>query len=143
MAAVKFPQRVKRGSCLVTIYSTPTKGRELYTLAYYAEDGRRLRSMFADYEAAKAHADEVVEKLFGSPNNQHQALLTRAPPCGAGPAQTLRRLVARDQRPSHAPTANRPRQQTAGSPLVRRPQLTRTYDRTGFAPRLRRPEFGL
>ena len=63
MAAVKFPQRVKCGSCSVTIYSTPTKGRELYTLCYYGEDGRRLRPAFADYEAAKAHADEVVEKL--------------------------------------------------------------------------------
>ena len=63
MAEVKFPQRVKRGSCRVTIYATPSKGRELYTLSYYAEDGRRVRPTFSDYADAKAHADGVVEKL--------------------------------------------------------------------------------
>ena len=41
MAEVKFPQRVKRGSCRVTIYATPSKGRELYTLA----SERRTRSV--------------------------------------------------------------------------------------------------
>ena len=63
MAEVKFPQRVKRGSCRVTIYATPSKGRELYTLSYYAEDGRRVRPTFSDYADAKAHADGVVEKM--------------------------------------------------------------------------------
>lgn len=63
MAEVKFPQRVKRGSCCVTIYSTPSNGCELYTLAYYDADGRRVRPTFAKYEDAKARAEEIVEKM--------------------------------------------------------------------------------
>ena len=84
MAAVKFPQRVKRGSCCVTIYETPSKGRELYTLCYYADDGRRLRPTFSNYAEAKAHADEVVEKLARGQadvltlNGHERAVYTRA-----------------------------------------------------------------
>lgn len=84
MAAVKFPQRVKRGSCGVTIYETPSKGRELYTLCYYAEDGRRLRPTFSNYADAKQHADEVVEKLARGQadvltlNGHERAVYTRA-----------------------------------------------------------------
>ena len=63
MAEVKFPQRIRCGSCHVDIYSTPNKGRELYTLSYCADGGRRMRPTFANYADAKAHADEVVEKL--------------------------------------------------------------------------------
>lgn len=63
MAEVKFPQRVKRGSCCVTIYSTPSNGCELYTLSYYDAEGRRVRPTFAEYEDAKARAEEIVEKM--------------------------------------------------------------------------------
>lgn len=84
MAEVKFPQRVKRGSCRVTIYATPSKGRELYTLSYYAEDGRRVRPTFSDYADAKAHAEGVVEKLARGQmdvltlNGQERAVYRRA-----------------------------------------------------------------
>jgi hypothetical protein len=31
----RFPQRIKRGSCVVTIYRTPNKGYVSFTVAHY------------------------------------------------------------------------------------------------------------
>ena len=34
MSAGRFPQRIKRGSCVVTIYKTPTKGYNAFTVVH-------------------------------------------------------------------------------------------------------------
>jgi integrase len=62
MKAPTFPMEVKKGSCAVTIYETPTKGYMAYTLAYYQE-GKRKRETCAEYLAMRTRADEVLEDL--------------------------------------------------------------------------------
>jgi len=48
----RFPQRVKRGSCVVTIYKTPTKGYDAFTVVHYNNTGARCRRMFTSYAQA-------------------------------------------------------------------------------------------
>jgi hypothetical protein len=62
MKAQEFPMEVKKGSCAVTIYDTPTRGYEGYTLVYY-QDGKRKRETSADLNAMRTRADEVLEDL--------------------------------------------------------------------------------
>lgn len=40
MSAGRFPQRIKRGSCVVTIYRTPTKGYDAFTVVLCIKDLR-------------------------------------------------------------------------------------------------------
>ena len=65
MKRVQFPLRVKRGSSVVTIYKTPTKGYALFTVVSYDADGRRNRHAFADYEQARRAADDAALNLAG------------------------------------------------------------------------------
>jgi integrase len=63
MKRVRFPKRIKRGSCVVTIYRTRTKGYPLFTVAHYGADGNRCRQSFADYSCARKTAVVVASKL--------------------------------------------------------------------------------
>jgi integrase len=63
MKRAQFPKRIKRGSCVVTIYKTPTRGYLSHTLVYYDADGVRCRRSFADYDSARKAALEVATKL--------------------------------------------------------------------------------
>jgi integrase len=63
MRRVRFPKRIKRGSCVVTIYRTQTKGYPLFTLAHYDAGGSRCRQSFADYPLARKTAVDVATKL--------------------------------------------------------------------------------
>lgn len=53
MSAGRFPQRIKRGSSVVTIYKTPTNGYDAFTVVHYDASGARCRRMFTSY--AQAH----------------------------------------------------------------------------------------
>jgi hypothetical protein len=59
----RFPVRVQRGSSLVSIYMTPTRGYALFTVVHHDADGRRNRRVFADYDQARHAADETVLNL--------------------------------------------------------------------------------
>ncbi len=59
----KFPQRMKHGSCSVTIYRTPSKGYSIFTISYYDGNGTRCRHTFSKYERAREPAREAVSKL--------------------------------------------------------------------------------
>ena len=37
----RFPQRIKRGSCVVTIYQSANKGYSLFTVAHYNRSNLR------------------------------------------------------------------------------------------------------
>lgn len=63
MRRVRFPKRIKRGSCVVTIYRTPTNGYDSFTVVHYDAKGTRCRRSFADYTLARAAATEVADKL--------------------------------------------------------------------------------
>jgi integrase len=63
MSAGRFPQRIKRGSCVVTIYKTPTKGYNAFTVAHYEATGARCRRMFTNYAAAWRAAKETAASL--------------------------------------------------------------------------------
>ncbi|HEY5912778.1 MAG TPA: site-specific integrase [Verrucomicrobiae bacterium] len=63
MKRVRFPKRIKRGSCVVTIYRTPTNGYASYTVVHYDSDGARCRKTFAEYKQARSAALEVAETL--------------------------------------------------------------------------------
>ncbi|HOW68033.1 MAG TPA: hypothetical protein P5186_28485 [Candidatus Paceibacterota bacterium] len=65
MKRVRFPVRVKRGSSVVSIYKTPTRGYPLFTVVHYDAEGRRSRRVFADYDQARHAADETVLNLAG------------------------------------------------------------------------------
>jgi hypothetical protein len=65
MKRVRFPVRVKRGSSVVSIYKTPTRGYALFTVVHYDAEGRRSRRVFADYDQARHAADETVLNLAG------------------------------------------------------------------------------
>jgi hypothetical protein len=65
MKRVRFPVRVKRGSSVVSIYKTPTRGYGLFTVVHYDAEGRRNRRVFANYHEARSAADETVLNLAG------------------------------------------------------------------------------
>jgi integrase len=58
----KFPFEVKRGSAVVKIYLTPTKGRDCYTLVFWVNRERRRRT-FADFDEARAEAERIAIQL--------------------------------------------------------------------------------
>src|SRR6266404_5414995 len=63
MRRVRFPKRIKRGSCVVTIYRSCNKGYASFTVVHYDAGGtRRLRS-FADYKRARQAAVDTASKL--------------------------------------------------------------------------------
>lgn len=61
MKRVRFPKRIKRGSCIVTVYKTPTHGYPAFTVVHYDADGRRCRKTYAEYKQARSTALEVAE----------------------------------------------------------------------------------
>jgi hypothetical protein len=63
MKRVQFPKRIKRGSCVVTIYKTLAKGYGSFTVVHYGADGARCRRTFADYKRARQAAVETADKL--------------------------------------------------------------------------------
>lgn len=68
MSAGRFPQRIKRGSSVVTIYKTPTKGYDAFTVVHYDASGARCRRMFASYtQALRAAKDTAKELAAGKP----------------------------------------------------------------------------
>jgi integrase len=54
--------KVKAGSAVVPIYRTESKGRVRFTLSFY-RDGRRMRKMFNDLDAAKKEALFVAQRI--------------------------------------------------------------------------------
>ena len=50
------------GQTRATIYKTPAKGCDSFTVAWY-EGAKRLRKVFADLEAAETHATSKVNSL--------------------------------------------------------------------------------
>jgi integrase len=62
MKTPKFPYTVRRGSLSVTIYETPTKGYESYTLVYY-QGGQRKRETSDDFLALCNRATEALDDL--------------------------------------------------------------------------------
>jgi len=57
----RFPQRIKRGSCVVTIYKTPSKGYASFTVVHYDASGARCRRMFEPHEVSV----ELDDQRFG------------------------------------------------------------------------------
>ncbi len=58
----KFPVIVKRGSAVVRIYYTPSKGCDSFTLSYW-HGGTRKRPTFSDFAQAKREAEKVATQL--------------------------------------------------------------------------------
>jgi hypothetical protein len=67
----RFPQRIKRGSCVVTIYRTPSKGYESFTVAHYDAKGKFCRRPFADYAEARSVAEDTAENFAGGHSDTH------------------------------------------------------------------------
>jgi hypothetical protein len=68
MRAGRFPQRIKRGSCVVSIYRTPTSGYAAFTVVHYDSSGTRCRRMFNSLaEAQRAAKATAVELAAGNP----------------------------------------------------------------------------
>ncbi len=59
----EFPVIVKRGSSVVKIYRSATKGYPEFKVVHYDAARRRKISTFASYENARKAADRVVESL--------------------------------------------------------------------------------
>lgn len=59
----RFPQRIKRGSCVVIIYRTPHKGYASFTVVHYDANGTRCRRTFADSRRARAAATQTAQTL--------------------------------------------------------------------------------
>ncbi|ODU24412.1 MAG: hypothetical protein ABS95_01890 [Verrucomicrobia bacterium SCN 57-15] len=69
MRAGRFPQRIKRGSCVVSIYRTPTRGYDAFTVVHYDSSGSRCRRMFNNYmDALQAAKDAAAELAAGNPD---------------------------------------------------------------------------
>ncbi|MFT4588588.1 MAG: integrase [Limisphaerales bacterium] len=62
MAKPKFPYSVKRGSAVVKIYFTPTKGCDSFTISFWA-GGKRVRRTFSTFETAKFEAEKAANQL--------------------------------------------------------------------------------
>jgi integrase len=62
MSKPTFPIEVKRGSVSVKIYKTPTRGWDAYTVVHY-QDGKRVRTAFADLDKARTEAEVVATRL--------------------------------------------------------------------------------
>ncbi|MBM3883216.1 MAG: hypothetical protein FJ387_26475 [Verrucomicrobia bacterium] len=67
----RFPQRIKRGSCVVTIYKTPSNGYDLFTVAHYDAGGKFCRRTFADLDQARSAAEKTAESLAGGTSDTH------------------------------------------------------------------------
>src|SRR5665647_1256291 len=67
----RFPQRIKRGSCVVTIYRTPNKDYVSFTVAHYDANGRFCRRTFANYEQARDAAEKTAEGFAGGSPAEH------------------------------------------------------------------------
>jgi hypothetical protein len=59
----RFPQRIKRGSCVVKIYRTPTRGYDSFTVVHYDTEGKFCRRTFADYAEARSAAEDTADNL--------------------------------------------------------------------------------
>jgi hypothetical protein len=57
-----FPIVVKRGSVIVKIYKTPTRGFDAYTACHY-QDGKRKRTLLADLQLARTEAETIATRL--------------------------------------------------------------------------------
>lgn len=73
MKRPEFPREIKKGSVAVTIYETPSKGYEHYTLVYY-EQGARKREYGSDYTAIVNRAGEILDDLNDGRPTQAGAL---------------------------------------------------------------------
>ncbi len=71
MKRSRFPQRVKRGSCIVTIYRTPNKGYPTFTVAHYDAKGNFCRRTFPDFKRARELAEGTAEDLAGGTSDTH------------------------------------------------------------------------
>ena len=67
----RFPQRIKRGSCVVTIYRTPNRGYVSFTVAHYDAKGKFCRQTFADYETARDTAEKIADSFAGGTSDTH------------------------------------------------------------------------
>jgi len=67
----RFPQRIKRGSCIVTIYRTPRNGYRCFTVAHYDVGGKFCRRTFADYAEARSAAQDTAENFAAGESDTH------------------------------------------------------------------------
>jgi hypothetical protein len=69
MKRARFPVRIKRGSSVVTIYRTPAKGYDSFTVVHYDAAGERRRKTFSNCGKAHAAAKEIASSLVvGKPD---------------------------------------------------------------------------
>jgi hypothetical protein len=68
VAEITFPYTYSKPGCsiTVTIYRTPTRGYDAFTVVYY-QDSVRKKPTFPTFEKALAKADEVT-RLLGTQN---------------------------------------------------------------------------
>lgn len=71
MSAGRFPKRIKRGSCVVSIYKTPTRGYDGFTVVHYEASGGRCRRMFNSYAQAHQAAKETAAELAAGKPEVH------------------------------------------------------------------------
>src|SRR5947207_2815526 len=57
-----FPKVIREGQTRATIYKTPYRGSDGFTVAWYEGD-KRLRKLFNDLGAAELHASAMVNNL--------------------------------------------------------------------------------
>ena len=57
-----FPMEVQSGSVIVKIYKVENKGRDSFTVSYFADRKRKLK-MFADFDEAHAEAKSKAVSL--------------------------------------------------------------------------------
>lgn len=58
----RFPQKIKRGSAVVKIYYTPSRGRDFYTVSYWLGTQRK-RLTFSELAVARSEAERVATQL--------------------------------------------------------------------------------
>jgi integrase len=69
MSQPRLPYRLKRGSVVVTIYRTPSRGCDSFTIAYYDGHGLRCRRTAARFTDARQIASEIADGLIvGEPD---------------------------------------------------------------------------
>lgn len=67
----RFPQRIKRGSCVVTIYRTSSRGYDLFTVVHHDAEGKLSRRTFADLDQARSTAEQTAESFAGGTSDTH------------------------------------------------------------------------
>lgn len=71
MSAGRFPQCIKRGSCVVTIYRTSSRGYDLFTVAHHDAGGKLCRRTFTDLDQARSMAEQTAVSFAGGTSDTY------------------------------------------------------------------------